>query len=68
MVISRRESLADVELDLARQLDDHLGVMAILEQGVFDGLGAVDEQAAKQAVLFLDDPVTALVLSNEDDG
>jgi hypothetical protein len=68
MVISRRESLADVELDLARQLDDHLRVMAILEQGVFDGLGAVDEQAAKQAVLFLDDPVTALVLSNEDDG
>ena len=44
------------------------GVMAILEQRVFDSLRAVDEQAAIEPALFLDDPVTATVLADEDDG
>jgi hypothetical protein len=42
--------------------------MAVLEQCVFDGLRAVDEQAAVEAVLFLGDPVAAAVLADKDDG
>jgi hypothetical protein len=56
-----------VELDFARQLDDCLGVMTILEKREFDGLRAVDEQAAIETVLFLGDPVAAPVLADEDD-
>src|SRR6476659_9641630 len=56
-----------IELDFARQLDDGFGVMAVLEQCVFDGLGAVDEQAAIKAVLFLGDPVAAFVPADKDD-
>jgi hypothetical protein len=41
--------------------------MAILEQRVFDGLRAVDEQAAIETVLFLGNPVAAPVLANKDD-
>jgi len=66
-VIGGGELAAHVELDFARQLDDCFRVMAILEQGVLDGLRAVDEQAAIETVLFLDDPVAALVLANKDD-
>ncbi len=57
-----------VELDLARNFDDCFGVMAVLEQRVFDGLRAVDEQAAIKTVLFLGDPVATAVLANKDDG
>src|SRR6188472_484549 len=42
--------------------------MTVLEQRVFDGLGAADEQAAIKAVLFLGDPVAAFVLADKDDG
>src|SRR5258707_416876 len=35
--------------------------MAVLEQRIFDGLRAVDEQAAIEAVLFLGGPVAAFV-------
>jgi hypothetical protein len=42
--------------------------MAILEESVFDGLRAVDEQAAIETVLFLGDPVAAAVPANKDDG
>jgi len=56
-----------VELDLARNFDDCFGVMAVLEQRVFDGLRAVDEQAAIKTVLFLGDPVATAVLANKDD-
>ena len=58
---------AHVEFDFARQLDDGFGMMAILEQRVFDGLRAVDEQAAIETVLFLGDPVAAAVPANKDD-
>ena len=37
---------ADVELDFSRQLDDGFGMMSVLEERVFDGLRAADEQAA----------------------
>ena len=60
--------LAHVEFDLARQFDDGFGMMAVLEQRVFDGLGAADEQAAIEAALFLGDPLAAFVLADEDDG
>jgi hypothetical protein len=60
--------LADhIEFDFARQLDDGFGVMAVLEQRVFDGLRAVDEQAAIESVLFLGDPVAAAVPADKDD-
>src|ERR1700740_3106549 len=61
------ELAAHVELDLACQLDDGFGVTAVLEQRVFDGLRAVDEQAAVKAVLFLGDPIAAAVLADKDD-
>jgi hypothetical protein len=41
--------------------------MAVLEQRVFDGLRAVDEQAAIKTVLFLGDPVATAVPANEND-
>ena len=59
---------ADVELDDARQLNDRFGVVAVLKQRVFDGLCAVDEEAAKQAVLFARDPVAAAVSADKDHG
>ena len=62
------ELAAHVEFDFARQLDDGFGVMAVLEQRVFNGLGAVDEQAAIEAVLFLGDPMPAAVFADKDDG
>jgi hypothetical protein len=43
-------------------------MLAVLEQRVFDGLGAIDEQAAIKAVLLLGDPLAALVAADEDDG
>src|ERR1700730_8256156 len=63
-----RRACRHVELDFARQLDDGFGMMAVLEQRVFDGLRAVDEQAAIETVLFLGDPVAAAVFANKDDG
>jgi hypothetical protein len=57
---------AHVELDLAGEFDDGLGMMAVLGKRVFDGLGAVDEQAAIAAILFLGDPVAPVVLADED--
>jgi hypothetical protein len=67
MVISGSEPAAHVKFDWARQFDDHFGMVAVFEQRVFDCLGVVDKQAAKQAVLFLDDPVAASVFADEDD-
>jgi hypothetical protein len=61
------ELAAHVEFDFAGQLNDGFGVMAVLEQRVFDGLRAVDEQAAVKAVLFLGDPVAAAVPADKDD-
>ena len=57
-----------VEFDFVRQFDDGLGMVMVLEQRVFDSLRAVDEQAAIEPALFLDDPVAATVLADEDDG
>ena len=61
------EFVAHVEFDFARQFDDGFGMMAVLEQRVFDGLGAVDEQAAIETALFLGHPVAAAVPADEDD-
>src|ERR1700759_2621725 len=58
---------ARIELDFARQLDDCFGMTAVLEQRVFYGLGAVDEKAAIETVLFLGAPVAATVPADEDD-
>src|SRR5215510_16437490 len=59
---------AHVELNAAGQFDNGLGVMAVLEEGVFDGLSVADEQPAEQAVLFLGDPLAAAVAADEDNG
>ena len=56
-----------VEFDLARQLDNGFGVVAVFEQRVFDGLRAIDEQAAIAAVLFLGNPVAAMISADKDD-
>src|SRR5882757_5461189 len=58
---------AHVEFDFARQVDDVFGMVAVLEQGVFDGLRMADEQAAIKTVLFLGDPLAAPVPADEDD-
>ena len=58
---------AHIEFDGALELDDGFGVMAVFEQCIADGLRAVDEQAAIEAVLFLRDPVAAPVLADKDD-
>jgi hypothetical protein len=60
--------LTHIELDPARQLDDGLSMLSVLEQRIFDRLGAADEQAAIEAVLLLGDPLSPLVAANEDDG
>ncbi|MBR0795224.1 hypothetical protein JQ615_07480 [Bradyrhizobium jicamae] len=62
-----RQAVLHVELDLTRQFNEHFGVLAVLEQRVFDGLGAIDEQAAIEAVLFLGDPLATTVAADEDD-
>jgi hypothetical protein len=57
-----------IELNLARQFDDGLGMMSVLEQRVFDGLGSIDEQATVKPVLLQGDPLAASVSANEYDG
>jgi hypothetical protein len=59
---------AHIEFDGALELDDGFGMMAIFEQRIADGLRAVDEQAAKEAILFLDDPVAAAIAADKDNG
>jgi hypothetical protein len=58
----------DVELDFARQFDDGLRVMAVLEQRVFEGLGTIEEQSSIETVLLPDNPVAAAILADKDDG
>ena len=47
---------------------DHFGVVAILKKRVFEGLRAIDEQAAIEAILFLGDPMAAFVFADKDNG
>jgi len=42
-------------------------MVTVLEQRIFEGLAAIDEQATIEATLFLDDPVAATVLTDKDD-
>jgi hypothetical protein len=42
--------------------------MAVLEQHILDGLGAVHEQAAIKAVLFLGDPIAFAIAADEYEG
>ena len=57
-----------VEFDFARQFDNGLGMIAVLEEGVFEGFCTADEQAAIEAVLFLGNPGAPAVLADKDDG
>ncbi|WP_167523767.1 hypothetical protein [Bradyrhizobium sacchari] len=56
----------NIELDFARQLDDGLRMMAIRAQCVFERMGTVHEDAAKNAILFADNPVAATISANKD--
>jgi hypothetical protein len=60
----RRETI-DVEFDFSRQFDDGCGTVAVFEQRILEGVPAVDEQAAKEAVLLLDDPLAAAVSADK---
>jgi hypothetical protein len=59
---------AHVEFDRAGEFDDGFGVMAVFGECVFDGLGAIDEEPAIAAVLFLGNPLPAVILADEDEG
>jgi hypothetical protein len=56
---------AHIELEHVRCCHDGLGMVAILKKCVSYGFGAVDEQAAKEAVLFLCNPVASAVLADK---
>src|SRR5439155_17083632 len=51
-----------------RQFDDGLGMMAVLEQRILDGLGSIDEQATIKPILLQRDPLAAPVSADEYDG
>src|SRR5262245_1071666 len=65
--IRGKTPVAHVEFNSARQFDDGFGMVAVLGQRVFDGLGAVDEEAAIEPVLFLRHPLATSVPADEDD-
>jgi hypothetical protein len=62
-----RQLAAHVEFDFASDFDDRFGVMAILEQRIFDRLRPVEEQTAVEAILFLGNPIAAAVFANKHD-
>ena len=62
-----RGEAAHVEFDFSGQFDDGFGMVAVLEQRVFDGLRTADEQPPWTA-LFLGDPLAAPVPADENDG
>jgi hypothetical protein len=64
----RDRAASHIELNLARQFDDGLGMMSVLEQRILDGLGSIDEQATVKPVLLQGDPLAASVSANEYDG
>ena len=62
--VGKRERVAHVEFYFERHFDDRFGMTAVLEQRVFDGLGAGDEQAALEAVLLLGDPFALAIAAD----
>jgi hypothetical protein len=54
-----------IEFDFPRQFDNGFGMVAVLEECVFEGLSAINEQSAIEAVLFLGDPVATTVPANK---
>lgn len=58
--------VGNIEFDLARYLEDSFWMLAILAECVFERLLPAREQAAKNAVLFADDPVSETILANKD--
>lgn len=58
---------ANIEFDFTRHLDDALRMVAGLQTGVFQSLGAVDEQAAKGAASFAGNPVAGPIPANKND-
>jgi hypothetical protein len=58
---------AQIKLDFSRKFDDGFGMTGVLRQRVFDSLGAADEEAALESILFLGDPLAVSVAADEDD-
>jgi len=54
-----------VEFEHVRRCYDRFGVMAVFEKCISDSFGAIYEEAAKEAVLFLGNPVASAVLADE---
>src|SRR5215475_5528575 len=57
---------AHVEFEHPGNHDDRLWSAAVLEQGEFERLLAVDEEPAAQALLILDHPVAVAVAADEE--
>lgn len=57
-----------VQFENAGHHDHGVRGMAILEHGVFQCFGAVDEEAAAAAALILDDPVAVTVTTDQEQG
>ena len=64
----RQVPAADIKLDLAWQFHDRFGMMSVFKESVFQRLGAIDEQSAIEAMLFLGDPVAAAVPADKRNG
>jgi hypothetical protein len=65
--VGRYRAATHIELNLARQFDDGLGMMSVLEQRILDGLGSIDEKATVRPALLLDDSLAVSVSANEHD-
>ena len=59
-----RNCAVDIEFDSGWQFDDCFEMVVVLEQRIFEGLGAADEQA----VLLLGNPVALVVSADENNG
>src|ERR1700704_5836753 len=62
----REGARAQVEVKIARDGDDQVRPVAVLEQGIFERRRPADKEAAAPAALVLSHPVAAAVLANEE--
>jgi hypothetical protein len=54
----------DIQLENARDHDDRLRTVPVLEHCELEGFGATDEQAAAESLLILHDPMAVAVLAD----
>jgi hypothetical protein len=63
----RERPAVHVEFEHTGHHDHRLRAVPVLEHGVFESFGTVDEQATVEAVLVLDDPVATPVLADQEE-